>query len=163
MALLAHAGAGSPFSVGAVAVLVAVVAVYVLVLGGVLLVVRWRRRHGSTMFARSPLWALPYRERVALVRALRRGDPIPAGQWVIAAAAARSVAGGRWAVVGLGVGAVAQGFAAWLTPGDRWLRAGSAALLVVAAAWSWWQARRIGARLPDLERQSAGDGGGESP
>ena len=124
-----------------------------LLLVGTFAAVRWRRRRGSGMFALSPLYELPtMRQRSALVKAIRRGDPLPPEQHDLAVRVARDFTRRTWLL--------------WLYPGiavisalnaviqDGWLQILNGTLTVLwlgITGYFAWLIRRMRARLRELE------------
>jgi hypothetical protein len=105
----------------------------------------WRRRRRASPVAVSSVWELPLRERVRLVRALRRGDPVPLERREFAQRVGRDVAArrkGLWLYPYL---AVLSGWNAVLQDGmwQRWLFAAIAVVLLVAAVCWGWLIRRM--------------------
>ncbi len=135
-------------------VLVLVLAVALLVVsGGIgLAFVWWRRRSGSAMFARSPLWELPYRQRTRLVKALRRGGPIPPEVRPLAVRAARDIVRRRgviWLYLGL---AVLQTGNFFLQDGwARWFALAAAPCFLAGAGYFAWLRNRMRDALVRLE------------
>ena len=90
--------------------------VVVLASASLLFLVRWRRGVGSSFFDPFPLVELPtVRERNSLLRAIRRGEPIPPEQHDLAVRVARFMARQtalQWLMVGVAAGAVRPGLRA---------------------------------------------------
>jgi drug/metabolite transporter (DMT)-like permease len=124
VAIVMTAVDGGPTVNGRLLLVIGLAAGLLVVLGGVTLAfVWWRRRSGSGIFARSPLWELPtMRQRSRFVKALRRGEPIPPELHSLAVRVAQDVINRRgvtWLYLGIGVLQagnffVQVGFAQWI-------------------------------------------------
>ncbi|TCK24621.1 hypothetical protein EV378_0396 [Pseudonocardia endophytica] len=143
--------------------LVTAVAAAVLVWGFVRL-----RRRGWPMLARSPLWELDSAvARRDLVRAIRRGDPIPAGQERLALRTARHVAAARrrrWFTAVVVVLAVVLLGAGWLVGGTSpWGTAGFVVVYLAAGIALLRSQVQIVAAVPRLEHLASLTTGTSTP
>jgi hypothetical protein len=130
-----------------------VVGLLVVMVGIAVVFVWWRRRSGSAIFARSPLWELPsFRQRSRFVKALRRGEPIPPELRPLAVRVAQDIIGRRgliWLSLGL---AVLQAGNIFLQVGlARWLALAAALCFLASAGYYTWLRGRMRSALAQLQ------------
>lgn len=127
--------------------------VVVLMTVALVFLVRWRRALGSEFLMPSPLAELPTaRERTALWRSIRRGEPIPAARLDLAVRVVRHMSrqsGMTWLMVVVGLSQFVQ-----VVMQDGWIRvlfAVSGVVFVALAGYWFWLGRRMWTRLADIE------------
>jgi hypothetical protein len=113
----------------------------------------WRRRSGSGMFARSPLWELPtFRQRSRFVKALRRGEPIPPELHSLGVRVAQDIIGHRgqiWLYLGL---AVLQTVNFSVQAGaTRWIALATALCFLAGAVYFTWLRGQMRSALARLQ------------
>ncbi|MCD2198201.1 hypothetical protein LQ327_33010 [Actinomycetospora endophytica] len=145
-------------SSGQWALLIAIVVGFAVLCGAVGLgFTLWRRRRGSAMFARSPLWELPtQKERRGLVRDLRRERPIDPHRRELAVRVARDFSRRRgliWVYLALGV--VNGGNAAIQDSPARWFYLAASVIFLGIAAWWVWLITRMRRATDRLATDSA--------
>jgi hypothetical protein len=153
IAIVLIAVEGGPAVNGRLLLVMGVAVGLMVVLGGVTVAfVWWRRRSGSGIFARSPLWELPtYRQRSRFVKALRRGEPIPPELHQLAVRVAQDIIGRRAVIwLYLGIGALQAGNVFLQDGWGRWIALATSLCFLVGAGYFAWlrgQMRTALARL----------------
>lgn len=124
--------------------IVALVAFIALIMGLTLFLRRRLRGRGSDAFARSPLWEVGYRERTAIVKAIRRDRPLPPEQQDLALRTARHIVRrGTWLFWAIGVIGVLEAVNAAFNPGiDRIAGLVAACAALYLAGLLGWVYRR---------------------
>jgi hypothetical protein len=145
-ALIAGAGIASVADSGADWAVVGSLLGLIAAVNGVVLVLAYRRgRHSNSVFAPSPLLALPFRDRRGVIRAIRRGDVVTGAQRDVTISAARHLRR-RGATRLFAAAAVLALVNAVLTgpaqPMGFWPAVGGFVCLCAAAVQSVWLRRR---------------------